>query len=54
LKLKYGDERIVLELAREVMEGLSSVIRGSSFDWSSFIEPEERDVKGFWDIQEIG
>jgi hypothetical protein len=54
LKLKYGDERVLLELTREVMDGLNSIIRGTSFTWSSFFEPEERDVRGFWGIDEIG
>jgi hypothetical protein len=53
LKLKYGDERRLIELAQKAFDGLNSVVRRASFSWDSFFNPEERDVKGFWDIDEL-
>ena len=51
LNLKFGDERALLEQAREVVDGLNSVVRGVSFSWESFFEPEERDIRQFWELK---
>ena len=53
LKLKYGQERQTLELAREIADDLDSIVRNSSFSWDSFFEQETEDVCKFWDIDTI-
>ena len=51
LKLKYGDERKLLEQAKEIINDLNSIVRNTSFLWDSFIEPEKRNVCAFWEIE---
>ena len=53
LELKIGQERELLELLKEVVNDLNSVVRNAGFSWESFLEPETRDVCKFWDIESI-
>lgn len=50
LKLKYGQERETLEMARDVVDDLDLLVRNSSFVWDSFLEQETADVCKFWEI----
>jgi hypothetical protein len=50
LNLKFGDERKILELAREIAIDLNSLVRGASFTWESYLNVEEQDVCAFWQI----
>lgn len=50
LGLKYGDERLLLENMKEIMDEMSAVVRGVAFDWDSFFGPEQRDVDEFWGL----
>jgi hypothetical protein len=51
LKLKYGQERRTLEMARDVVDDLDLLVRNSSFAWDSFLEQETTDVCKFWNIE---
>jgi len=53
LRLKFGDERRILEQAREIAVALNSLIRGTSFSWDSYVTVEEQDVCAFWEIPSI-
>lgn len=53
LNLKYGQERHLLEAAKEIFDDLDSLVRNASFSWDSFFEQETRDVCKFWDIETI-
>jgi len=53
LKLKYGQERKTLEMARDVVDDLDLLVRNSSFVWDSFLKQETEDVCKFWSIEEI-
>ena len=53
LKLKFGQERELFELLKEVVIDLNSVVRNAGFSWESFLEPETRDVCKFWEIESI-
>jgi len=53
LNLKYGQERQVLEAAKDVFEDLDALVRNACFSWTEFIEQETRDVCKFWDIEAI-
>lgn len=51
--LKYGQERILLESAKDIIDDLQSLVLQSCFSWDSFFIPEKRDVCIFWDIESI-
>ena len=53
LGLKYGEEKLLLLLAKEVMDDLNSLVKNSSFTWDSFFAPEERDALAFWEIETL-
>jgi len=53
LNLKFGQERIILDRAKEIIDDLNSLVRGASFSWDSFIDPETRAVCTFWSIKSI-
>lgn len=52
LKLKYGEERKTLELARDVVDDSNLLVRNSSFVWDSFLQQQTEDVCKFWGIEE--
>jgi hypothetical protein len=49
-KLKYGDERKMLETLAQLIEDLELVVRNVSFDWSSWFRNEKKFVGDFWDV----
>ena len=51
--LKSGQERILLESAKDIIDDLQSLVLQSCFSWDSFFIPEKRDVCIFWDIESI-
>ena len=53
LSLKYGQERRVLEAAKDVVNDLDVLVCNASFSWNHFFERETRDVCRFWDIETI-
>lgn len=53
LKLKIGDEMVLLEKAREIADDMSSITRRGSFSWDSYLKQEERDVCAYWDIESL-
>ena len=53
LNLKYGNERMLLEMTREIIDGLDSLVRNSFFAWDSFFEFQTADVCKFWAIETI-
>lgn len=53
LNLKFGQERIILEKAKEIIDDLNSLVRGASFLWDSFIDSETRTVCNYWGIKSI-
>lgn len=53
LSLKYGQERRVLEAAKDVVNDLDALVCNASFSWSHFFEQETRDVCKFWEIETI-
>jgi hypothetical protein len=53
LKLKYGQERRLLEMVREVVDDLDALVRNSFFAWDSFFQIQTRDVCAFWEIDNL-
>ncbi|HBA82653.1 MAG TPA: hypothetical protein DCZ95_01040 [Verrucomicrobia bacterium] len=53
LKLKFGQERILIEKVKAVVDDLNSIVRNACFAWDSLFEMEIRDVCKFWEISEI-
>lgn len=53
LKLKFGQEKIILEKAKDIIDDLNALVRGASFSWDSFIDTETRTVCEFWTINSI-
>lgn len=53
LNLKYGQERQVLEAAKNVFNDLDALVRNACFSWTDFLQQETRDVCKFWDIETI-
>jgi len=51
LKITYGQERILLEKAREVIDDLNSIVRNASFDWDSLLTSEHKDACDYWGIE---
>lgn len=50
LGLKYGQEKLLLESARVVIDDLNAVVLDKSFSWDDFFSLESRHVADFWDI----
>ncbi len=53
LKLKYGQERKLLEMTQSVVDDLDLLVRNSFFVWDSFFEQEKKKVCKFWEIETI-
>jgi hypothetical protein len=53
LKLKYGDERTLLETLRGLVVDLLTLVRNVDFNWDSFLGQEEKHVCDFWEIESI-
>ena len=53
LKLKFGQERELLELLKKVVNDLNSVVRNTGFSLEPYLEQETRDVCKFWEIESI-
>lgn len=53
LSLKYGQERCVLDAAKDVVSDLDALVCNASFSWNHFFELETRDVCKFWEIDTI-
>ena len=53
LNLEYGNERELLEKAKDIIDDLNSVVRNAGFSWDSLYEIESRDICKFWDIEKI-
>jgi len=53
LKLKYGDERRLLETLRELVADLLHLVRNIDFSWDTFFRQEEKRVCDFWEIESI-
>jgi AbiU2 len=49
-RLKYGDERKLLETLRVLIDHLLHIVRNIDFSWDSFFLNEERDARDFWDL----
>jgi AbiU2 len=47
--LKYGDEKVLLEKARQVFDDFSALVNRASFEWDRFKATTERDAKLFWE-----
>jgi hypothetical protein len=53
LKLKYRDERRLLETLRELVDDLLYLVRNIDFNWDTFFRQEEKNVCDFWEIESI-
>ena len=53
LNLTYGQERILLESSKDIIDDLQSLVLNSCFSWDSFFIPEKREVCKFWEIETI-
>jgi AbiU2 len=49
-KLKYGDERKLLETLRLLIDDLLLIVRNVDFSWDSFFRNEEDVVRDFWEL----
>jgi hypothetical protein len=49
-KLKYGDERKLLETLRMLIDHLLLVVRNVDFSWDSFFRNEEKVAREFWEL----
>ena len=49
-KLKYGDERRLLETLQVLIKHLLIVVRNVDFCWDSFLENEEHVARDFWEL----
>lgn len=49
-KLKYGDERKLLETLQVLIDHLLLIVRNVDFSWDSFFRNEERDARVFWEL----
>jgi HEPN superfamily AbiU2-like protein len=49
-KLKYGDERKLLETLKVLIDHLLLIVRNIDFSWDSFFRNEERDARDFWEL----
>jgi hypothetical protein len=46
--LKYGDERVILEMATRVFDDFFALVKRASFEWDRSKAMMERDAKSFW------
>jgi hypothetical protein len=49
-KLKYGDERKLLETLQALIDHLLLMVRNIDFSWDSFFRNEERVARDFWEL----
>jgi hypothetical protein len=49
-KLKYGDERRLLETLQVLIDHLLLIVRNVDFSWESFFRNEERVAHDFWEL----
>jgi hypothetical protein len=49
-KLKYGDERKLLETLKLLIDDLLLTVRNVDFSWTSFFEQEEQLARDFWEL----
>jgi hypothetical protein len=49
-KIKYGDERKLLETLKLLIDELLLIVRNTDFSWNSFFEQEEQIARDFWEI----
>jgi len=49
-KVKYGDERKLLETLKILIDDLLPVVRNVDFSWDSFFRNEEKVARDFWDL----
>jgi HEPN superfamily AbiU2-like protein len=49
-KLKYGDERKLLETLQVLIDHLLLVVRNVDFSWESFFRNEEEAARDFWEL----
>jgi hypothetical protein len=49
-KLKYGDERKLLETLQVLVDHLLHIVRNIDFSWDSFFRNEERVARDFWEL----
>lgn len=50
-KLKYGDERKLLETLQVLIDNLLLIVRNIDFTWESFFRNEERVARDFWELK---
>jgi hypothetical protein len=46
--LKYGDERVLLEMATRVFDDFFALVKGAPFEWDRSKDLMEHDAKLFW------
>lgn len=49
-KVKYGDERKLLETLKLLIDDLLLTVRNVDFSWNSFFEQEEQVARDFWEL----
>jgi AbiU2 len=49
-KVKYGDERKLLETLKVLIDDLLLVVRNVDFSWESFLRDEEKVTRDFWEL----
>jgi hypothetical protein len=49
-KLKYGDERKLLETLQALVDDLLLIVRNVDFSWDSFFRNEEKIAGDFWEL----
>ncbi len=49
-RLKYGDERKLLETLQVLIDHLLLIVRNVDFSWDSFFRNEERAARDFWEL----
>ena len=49
-KLKYGDERKLLETLQVLVDHLLFIVRNVDFSWDSFLDNEEQVARDFWKL----
>jgi hypothetical protein len=49
-KLKYGDERKLVETLQLLVDDLLLIVRNVDFSWDSFFRNEERVARDFWQL----
>jgi hypothetical protein len=49
-KLKYGDERQLLETLQVLVDHLLLIVRNVDFSWDSFFRNQEQVARDFWEV----